>query len=102
VVPPPGGATEWLVMPDAGRRGDGRFGLVHDADDWAVTIAVAPTVLPTLWLFADYGGWQGSRFLILEPATDGAHRLAPRRALECAVRCRVGRAELADEIGRAA
>jgi hypothetical protein len=71
--------------------------LVHEYEDWAVTFAV-DEVLPALWLFADYGGWQGFRFLILELATAGTRRLAPGQALECAVHCRLGRAELADEI----
>jgi hypothetical protein len=85
-------------LPGAGRRGDGRFGLVHEGEDWAVTMAVDGGVLPALWLFADYGGWKGCRFLILEPATDGTRLLAPGQALECAVRCRLGRAALAQGI----
>jgi hypothetical protein len=102
VVPPDGPASEWVVMPDAGRRADGRCALVHPGEDWAVTLAVDPDVLPALWLFADYGGWRGLRFLLLEPATDAATggsgdipRLHAGQTLETTVRCRVGRADLA-------
>lgn len=100
VVPPGGAATEWVVLPEALRRGGGRCGLVHDREDWAVTMTVDPEALPALWLFADYGGWQDSRFLLLEPAAEAAP-LAPGQAIETAVRCRVGSAELAGAVGGA-
>jgi hypothetical protein len=63
----------------------------------ALGAEVLPAAGGRITSLADYGGWQGSRFVLLEPATDG-YTLAAGSALEAAVRCRVGTAMLANQL----
>ena len=89
VVPPPGDGAEalHLVPGPAG----GRCALVHDEEGWSVELTYDPAALGELWVFGDFGGWQGTRFLLLEPAT-GPLTLAPHQTFETTVRCRLGKA----------
>ena len=73
---------------------EGWCAVVHPTVGVGLGLAFDPAVFPTVWLFADYGGWRGHYFLLTEPCTSppgsladavergSAATLAPGEALE--------------------
>jgi hypothetical protein len=65
-APAPGDISEFLW---AEPLREGWCAVVHPSVGVGLGLAFELTVFPTVWLFADYGGWRGHYFLLTEPCT---------------------------------
>ncbi len=72
VPPPESGASEFLW----GRVDEGWCAVTHADAGVGLALAWDTDVFPTLWLFADYGGWRGHYVLLTELATGPPGSLA--------------------------
>jgi len=72
-TPAPGDISEFF-WTDALR--EGWCATVHPSVGVGLGLAFDPAVFPTVWLFADYGGWRGHYFLLTEPSTSPPGSLA--------------------------
>jgi hypothetical protein len=55
---------------------EGWCAVVHPSAGIGLGLAFDLDVFPTVWLFADYGGWRGHHFLLTEPSTSPPGSLA--------------------------
>ena len=72
-TPPAGDITEFFW---ADPLREGWCATYHPSVGIGLGLAFDQTVFPTVWLFADYGGWRGHYFLLTEPCTSPPGSLA--------------------------
>jgi len=70
---PDSGLSEFL---SARELREGWCAVVHPSTGIGLGLAFDVQVFPTVWLFADYGGWRGHHFLLTEPSTSPPGSLA--------------------------
>lgn len=73
-VPPPGSGLQEFFWPRELR--EGWCAVTHPSAGVGLGLAWDTGVFPTVWLFADYGGWRGHHFLLTEPCTGQPGSLA--------------------------
>jgi hypothetical protein len=73
-TPPPGSGLQEFFW--ARELREGWCGVTHPPAGVGLGLAWDTAVFPTVWLFADYGGWRGHHFLLTEACTSPPGSLA--------------------------